>query len=89
MEVRTTLFRLYIQRSLVFCWKTFGLLDMIQGILEFTEYGYRILCEHVKAYEDIKPGELLAPYQDVLEALYANSCDNFFVGYILPPSLIK
>ena len=70
--------------------KPLGYRIMIRGVLEVTEVGDTVSYAKVlKAYEDIKPGELLTPYQEFSEPLSANSDDNFMEGYIVATKLDK
>ncbi len=70
--------------------KPLGYLIMIHGALEVTEVGDTVSYANVlKDYEDIKPGELLTPYQEVVEPFSANSGDSFPEGYIVATKLDK
>jgi hypothetical protein len=62
----------------------------IHGVLEVTEVGDTVSYANVlKAYEDIKPGELLTPYQEGAEPLSANSGNKFLEGYIVATKIDK
>jgi hypothetical protein len=70
--------------------KPLGYRIMIRGVLEVTEVGDTVSYANVlKAYEDIKPGELLTPYQEVVEPLSANSGNKFLEGYIVATKMDK
>lgn len=70
--------------------KPMGYSIMIRGVLEVTEVGDTASYAKVlKAYEDIKPGELLTPYEEVVEPLSANNGDKFHEGYIVATKLDK
>jgi hypothetical protein len=70
--------------------KPMGYSIMIRGVLEVTEVGDNTSYANVlKAYEDIKPGEFLTPYQKVIEPLSAKSSNSFMEGYIVATKLDK
>jgi len=70
--------------------KPMGYSIMIRGVLEVTEVGDTVSYAKVlKAYEDIKPGELLTPFQEVAEPLSSNSGNKFLEGYIVATKLDK
>ncbi len=64
--------------------KPLGYQIRIRGVLEVVEIGdttsYAIV---LKAYEDIKPGEFLIPYQEMVEPELVSSGDKFVEGYIV------
>lgn len=64
--------------------KAMGYSIMIRGVLEVTEVGETTSYVTVlKAYEDIKPGEFLVPYQETDESISVNSKGKLLEGYIV------
>ncbi len=64
--------------------KPLGYRIQIRGVLEVVEIGETVSYANViQAYADIKPGEPLIPYQEMVEPSFVNSDDNYVEGYIV------
>ncbi|MBC8284776.1 MAG: hypothetical protein H8E32_13250 [Nitrospinae bacterium] len=64
--------------------KPMGNTIVIRGVLEVAEVGDTTsYARIIKAYKDIKPGELLIPYQEMIEPPSAYKNDKFIEGYIV------
>lgn len=64
--------------------KPLGYLIAVRGVLEVTEVGDTAsYAKVINGYEDIKPGELLIPYQETIEPPSVNSSDRVIDGYIV------
>ncbi|MBT5470950.1 MAG: hypothetical protein HOK41_10140 [Nitrospina sp.] len=70
--------------------KPLGYSIMIRGILEVVEIGETTSYANViKSYEDIKPGELLIPYQENVEPMSDGGSDKNIDGYVVATKLDK
>ncbi len=64
--------------------KPMGHVIMIRGVLQVTEVGETTSYANIlKAYEGIKPGEFLIPYQETVEPVFAGTQNRTLDGYIV------